>query len=191
MRILRARDRVASPWKNGGGTTTEVARFPPGSDLENFGWRVSIAKVERGGPFSLFPGIDRQLALLEGRLSLTIAGRAVELSADVEPVSFPGDVATEAAILEGPVTDLNVMTRRGAFTARMTRRRGAIVFDASDATTIAFPLVPLAVPGEEIPLAMGDAIFVEPGMTRMVQASLGTDFFWIEIFPAGHFSDQV
>jgi environmental stress-induced protein Ves len=191
MRILRARDRVPSPWKNGGGTTTEVAIFPPGAGLENFGWRVSIARVERGGPFSLFPGIDRQLALLEGRLSLTIAGRTVALSADSEPIGFPGDVATEAAILEGPVTDLNVMTRRGASTARMTRRRGAIAFDTSDAVTIAFPLAPVIVHGEKIPLVMGDAIFAEPGSSRMIQISPDTDFFRIEIFPAGHFSDQI
>ena len=65
MQILYARDRVVSPWKNGGGTTTEVAAFPPGAPLENFGWRVSIAQVARSGPFSLFPGIDRTLALLD------------------------------------------------------------------------------------------------------------------------------
>jgi len=190
MRILRARDRVASPWKNGGGTTTEVARFPPGADLENFGWRVSIAKVERGGPFSSFPGIDRQLALLEGRLSLTIAGRTVALSADGEPIQFPGDVATEAAIHEGPVTDLNVMTRRGMFTARMTRRRGTIIFGASEAVTIAFPLAPVTVPGQEIPLERGDAIFADREASQRIPASPDTDFYWIEIFPAARASDQ-
>jgi hypothetical protein len=185
MRVLRARDLVASPWKNGGGTTAEVARFPPGSDLENFGWRVSIAKVERGGPFSLFPSIDRHLALLEGRLSLNIAGRTVELSPDAEPVSFPGNVATEATALQGPVTDLNVMTRRGAFAARMTRRRGAVVFGASEGVTIAFPLTPITIPGEEIPLTVGDAIFVQSGTWQGTLAPPDTDFYWIEIFPVG------
>src|SRR5277367_6325963 len=120
MHILYARDRVESPWKNGGGVTTEVAAFPPRSGLDDFGWRVSIAKVERGGPFSLFPDIDRKLALLDGRMTLNIAGRgAVELDAQSPPMPFPGDVATDAAI-DGPVTDLNVMTRRGHFASRMT-----------------------------------------------------------------------
>jgi environmental stress-induced protein Ves len=184
MHILRARDRVESPWKNGGGTTAEIAIFPLGSDLENFGWRVSIAKVQRGGPFSLFPGIDRQLALLEGRLSLTNAGRTIELSADSEPVSFPGDVATEATILEGPVTDLNVMTRRGMFISRMTRQisAGEIAFDPATAATIACFLTPAILNGENI--EPGDALHAEPGVPRKAVLSSGAAFYRIEMFPA-------
>ena len=61
MRILRVSGRVAAPWKNGGGTTTEVAVFPAGASFDDFGWRISIADIARGGPFSQFPGIDRTL----------------------------------------------------------------------------------------------------------------------------------
>ena len=73
--ILRAAERRAVPWKNGGGLTREVAAHPPQSDLGNFDWRVSLAEVRRGGPFSSFPGIDRHMAVISGRLELSISGR--------------------------------------------------------------------------------------------------------------------
>ena len=61
MRILRAPDYRVMPWKNGGGTTTEVAVSPEGAGLDHFDWRISMARVEQDGPFSTFPGIDRTL----------------------------------------------------------------------------------------------------------------------------------
>jgi environmental stress-induced protein Ves len=126
MRLLRAADRIATPWKNGGGVTTEVAAFPDGATLADFGWRVSIAEVRQGGPFSVFPGVDRQLAVLVGRLQLNVDGRTpVEITPASPPVAFPGDVATTAEPLDTPVLDLNVMTRRGQFAARMVRHHFA------------------------------------------------------------------
>ena len=122
MQVLRAADRVASPWKNGGGITREVAAWPPGAGFDDFRWRVSMAEVRADGPFSVFPGVDRILAVLEGRLALDIEGRgAVELSATSAPAVFPGDAPTGGRLLEGPVTDLNVMSRRGAMRADLTR----------------------------------------------------------------------
>ena len=122
LRVLRAVDRVAAPWKNGGGLTREVAAHPQGGGFSGFEWRVSMAEVRAGGPFSPFPGIDRSLAVLEGSLTLDIAGRApATLSADTPPVHFPGDVAVSATPLGGGVTDLNVMVRRGRWQAHMRR----------------------------------------------------------------------
>jgi environmental stress-induced protein Ves len=124
--ILRAADRVAVPWKNGGGLTREVAAHPPHSDLGNFDWRVSLAEVSRGGPFSSFPGVDRHMAVISGRIELSISDRpALGLSADSAPLSFPGEAPVyaepHAGPDAGPVTDLNVMTRRGRCEARLTR----------------------------------------------------------------------
>ena len=122
LQILRAADRVATPWKNGLGITREIAVHPPGSGLDDFDWRISMASVEAGGPFSNFPGVDRTLAVLEGRLSLRIAGRApIELGPDSPPLAFPGDVPVEADLLAGPLTDLNLMTRRGRVQGRLER----------------------------------------------------------------------
>ncbi len=51
MQILRASDHRVMPWKNGGGSTTEIAVFPIDSGLDAFDWRVSMATVAADGPF--------------------------------------------------------------------------------------------------------------------------------------------
>ncbi|MDX8438302.1 HutD/Ves family protein [Mesorhizobium australafricanum] len=124
MRILRAAGYRVMPWKNGGGTTTEIAVSPHSAGLDDFDWRVSMARVETSGPFSSFAGIDRTLSVLEGDgIVLDIAGRPpVRLAAASAPLAFPGDVPTSAALINGPITDLNVMTRRGRMTHKVERR---------------------------------------------------------------------
>lgn len=122
MQVLRAAERKATPWKNGGGVTREVAAWPPGTGFDEFDWRVSMAEVRADGPFSVFPGVERILAVLQGRLALDVEGRGTaELSADSAPAVFPGDARTVGRVQEGPVTDLNVMSRRGAVSADLTR----------------------------------------------------------------------
>jgi environmental stress-induced protein Ves len=120
--ILRAAERRAAPWKNGGGLTREVAVDPAGSALGDFEWRVSIAEVHRRGPFSPFPGVDRHMALLSGRLALAMADRGtLTLVPESAPLTFAGELAVTAEPLHSPVTDLNVMTRRGRCVARLRR----------------------------------------------------------------------
>jgi uncharacterized protein len=122
VRILRAADRLATPWKNGLGVTREIAVHPPGAGLDDFDWRISMATVGAGGPFSIFPGIDRTLAVLKGRLSLSLDSVApIELDPDSKPLAFPGDVPVQADLIAGPVTDLNVMTRRGRVQSAVER----------------------------------------------------------------------
>ena len=70
LEVLRASERTPVPWKNGGGVTREVAVSPAGSSLDDFDWRVSVADIRAAGPFSRFPGIERQMAVLSGRPSV-------------------------------------------------------------------------------------------------------------------------
>jgi environmental stress-induced protein Ves len=117
MKVLRAENYRRMPWKNGGGETVEIAVFPQAAGLDDFGWRISMATVATDGPFSVFPGIDRTLSILTGNgMALTIAGdEAVLLQTHSQPLAFAADVAVSATLKDGPITDLNVMTRRGAF----------------------------------------------------------------------------
>ncbi len=124
MRVIRVADQIATPWKNGQGVTREIAAHPPGAGLADFDWRVSIAKVDASGPFSHFPDMDRRLGILEGVLALKIdGGAAIKLCPNAGAIAFPGDVPVHAEVLEGPVTDLNVMSRRGRYQTTMTRLR--------------------------------------------------------------------
>jgi environmental stress-induced protein Ves len=91
--------------------------------MEDFGWRISMAEVREGGPFSVFQNVDRQLAVLEGRLLLAIQDQSATELTSLSPIlRFPGDVTVNASLPSGPVTDLNVMTRRDKYTAIVSRR---------------------------------------------------------------------
>lgn len=126
MRIIRASACRTMPWKNGGGTTTEIAAHPPGASLDGFDWRISMAHVGTDGPFSVFPGIDRTLSVLTGR-GIVLAfgdGESMRLERSTEPYPFAADRPVEGRLVEGPIDDLNVMTRRGRWLHRVTRFSG-------------------------------------------------------------------
>jgi environmental stress-induced protein Ves len=118
MRKLTAEDYVVMPWKNGGGTTTQLAISPPDATLENFDWRISTAQVASDGPFSAFPGVDRSLAVLRGH-GLILAdgdGKRCRIGEGADPFVFRGEERIAATLKGGPVVDFNVMTRRDACT---------------------------------------------------------------------------
>lgn len=122
MQILRAADRIAKPWKNGGGLTREVIAWPPGSSFEDFHWRISMAEVRTDGPFSVFKNVDRILTVLEGDLSLSVdGGEWITQSPQSAPFPFAGDLPVMAHVEPGAVVDLNVMTRRSAASAIVER----------------------------------------------------------------------
>src|SRR6188508_1501701 len=105
MRLLRPGDYRVMPWKNGGGSTTELAIFPADSGLSGspFVWRVSIADVAADGPFSRFPGYDRHIMVVEGGGMVLDAGAdgEIELSEALVPASFSGDWSVEGRLLRG------------------------------------------------------------------------------------------
>ena len=109
---------IAMPWKNGGGSTVELAISPADAGLEeDFAWRISTAQVAMDGAFSSFPGIDRSLAVLAGNgvcLQRADGQRETLLSGGAIAV-FAGEEAIDAQLLDGPITDLNLMTRRGVW----------------------------------------------------------------------------
>ena len=119
---LTPREARRMPWKNGGGTTLELAVEPAGATLETgFAWRLSSAEVATSGPFSTFPGIDRTLLLLSGDgFRLDFGGRgAVTLDRPLEPVRFSGEWPAEATLLGGPCVDFNLMADPARCRARL------------------------------------------------------------------------
>lgn len=116
--LLDPSSAIAMPWKNGGGSTLELAICPAGASLDDFDWRISSASVAFSGAFSRFPGIDRSLVVLAGKgLHLQREnGLSETLSGDGTIAVFGGEEAISAQLQDGPITDLNLMTRRGAWT---------------------------------------------------------------------------
>lgn len=184
LRVLRAVARVAVPWKNGGGLTREVAVHPPGSGLASFEWRVSMAEVRTGGPFSFFAGIDRSLAVLEGSLTLLVAGQApVTLSPDTPPAHFPGDVAVSATPIGGVVTDLNVMIRRSRWQAHMRRDvvQGSMPLPTGECSALIIALTPLVLRSGATVHGLGrlDAALVEGPAACELQSAEAPGAVWL------------
>ena len=116
MQRLDLATTPATPWKNGGGATRELVRWPPGSALDDFGWRVSVATLASSGAFSVFAGVDRHLLLLQGQgVRLHSSDGRVDhtLHRPWEPVAFAGDVPVHCILTAGAAEDFNLMLRRG------------------------------------------------------------------------------
>ncbi len=104
-----------TPWKNGGGNTRTLAVSPDDAGFDDFDWRISIADVRVSGDFSLFPGVDRTILLLDGRGMMlhNSDGSIHALTAPFRPWRMRGDDPVRASLLNGSARDFNVMVRRG------------------------------------------------------------------------------
>ncbi|WP_094781003.1 HutD/Ves family protein [Paraburkholderia ribeironis] len=121
LTLIRGVDLVATPWKNGGGVTREVAAFPEreqGAAPGDFVWRVSVADVAQAGPFSRFDGVDRTLVLLSGAGMLldemdgatVVKSHALTQTLDI--ARFNGETRIDARLVDGATRDFNLMVRR-------------------------------------------------------------------------------
>jgi|688.fasta_scaffold507927_2 environmental stress-induced protein Ves len=100
-------------WKNGRGTTQEIAVSDEGME---FDWRMSMADIVESGPFSQFPGMDRILVLLTGsEIKLThrevLGEKSLQL---LTPYEFSGDWQTSTIINEKG-SDFNLIYLREKF----------------------------------------------------------------------------
>ena len=122
---------AATPWKNGGGVTREIVCSPTGAGMDRFDWRVSIATIDRPGPFSAFDGVDRVIMLLDGAgVRLHSQDGRIDHRLDVvhAPFAFDGGAPLNCELLGGTSTDFNVMSRRGSLRAnvRVLRERADV-----------------------------------------------------------------
>ena len=110
-RLIERGEYVEMPWRNGGGVTFEIAREPAAGP--KFDWRLSLAMIERSGPFSNFAGYQRAIALVSGAGCVLngIAARALVLDAPGLFAIFPGAAQVTSDLVEGTCCDLNLMVR--------------------------------------------------------------------------------
>lgn len=201
-RLIRANSYRRERWRNDLGWTREIARSgsgvpalsdrpdaglplstadsvaSPGSDVRvtsegpAFGWRLSIAEIERDCAFSLFPGCDRHLVLLSGNgMTLTFddaAAGAPEVIDVLPPhgrVAFAGERTVHCRLLDGPTHDFNVMVRRDRWSAQVLHRPlvGSMVFFAEPGVCWAIYLLAggARIKDADIALAPGDSTILE------------------------------
>lgn len=178
-----------TPWKNGGGSTTEIAIAPPGASVDRFDWRISLATISASGPFSAFPGVDRTLALVDGpgcTLDIGEEGRFV-LSEDDPIVEFAGESGVMATLTGAATVDFNVMTRRARCHHRLGRRviEGASEFAPRGDVTILFlaegDTLSVSSDSERIGLVRYDAVVFDTGTVWTLEAQQATVFV-VDIF---------
>ncbi len=185
MRIIRAADCKTMPWKNGGGTTTEIAVSPAGASLSDFDWRISMAHVGQDGPFSSFPGIDRTLSVLSGNgIRLAFGdGETISLKRTTSPFFFAADRAVDGILLNGAIDDLNVMSRRGKWSHTVERLSGG----SHEIAVERGVLVVVARYGEwqvnGTDLAAGDNAVLEAPVTAKLAAGSSGELFAIRLQP--------
>ena len=186
-RIFPASQYDTMPWKNGGGVTHEIFRFPEGSDA--WLWRISVADVAADGPFSAFPGCLRSLTLLSGEgMRLDFPDRSINLLPPYGSVQFSGEETLSAHLLDGPTTDFNAIWRAGSVSVTVERRAmlGALWFMPEPGTS--WFLYVLSGHGavksdpDRPEFTAGDAIWLQPqaGETRLILEAFG-EALWIKI----------
>jgi len=114
VHTVRLDDAAPQVWRNGGGRTRELLAWP---SPDAWSLRISVAEIDRDGPFSAFPGVRRWFAVIEGAgVALTFDGTERICQRGDAPLSFDGSDAPGCRLLDGPTRDLNLMTRGGRST---------------------------------------------------------------------------
>jgi environmental stress-induced protein Ves len=113
--ILRQGDYRAVPWLNGGGITHDI--IVDGAPIAQR--RLSLATIERDGPFSDLRGYDRTIVLAAGAgFTLAFAdGTRVRLDQLGARLDFAGEAMPDCSLLAGSVQAFNVMAHRDAVRA--------------------------------------------------------------------------
>jgi uncharacterized protein len=186
-RLFPASQFLSMPWKNGGGVTHEIFRFPEGS--EHWVWRMSVADVAADGPFSAFPGCTRSLTLLSGAgMRLDFTDRSAELLSPYGSVLFSGEDALSAHLLDGPTTDFNAIWRTDSVSVTVERRAMHGTLWCIPEQGVSWFVYFLSGHGRvksdpnSPDIAAGDAIWLQPqaGAPRLMLEAFG-EALWIKI----------
>jgi hypothetical protein len=175
MQIIRQTDFTVTPWKNGGGVTREALRVPASGDP--FLWRVSIAQIDKSGPFSDFAAYNRTMVLLRGSgVDLTYAnGGRYRLRNIGDLIEFDGAVAMQCMLVSGPCVDLNLIASKSLRTvhARVHRLQEPLAVPASGAgSTLIVPIDAAVV----VRSAGGDVAGLEPWDLGVLSARSADEF---------------
>ncbi|RKO89656.1 HutD-domain-containing protein [Blyttiomyces helicus] len=136
IQVIDSKDYIRMPWKNGLGTTHQIAIHPSARDChkDEFIWRLSVSDLTDSCSFSVFPGYDVALLLLaEGGAAPpahhhTTHTRAVPLTAPASlhhddhaspvslkplvPYTYAGERPTTCRVKSGPLRQVTFIANR-------------------------------------------------------------------------------
>lgn len=96
----------STPWKNGRGTTVDIA-------FSGESWRFGRTPIVEPGPFSDYTGYDRVQALVAGSgLVLQTPSGEIDVRQPFRPVRFMGETPIVSRLEAGPVEVVNLIGAR-------------------------------------------------------------------------------
>ena len=124
MRLLPPEHARRVPWKNGRGSTLELATDAAGPG-EPWTWRLSIADVPARAPFSAFPGVDRWLVCVDGPgLRLLRGSEWQPVPRSGHGVAFCGEEVIEGDPMGPGVRDGNLFALRSTWKGHLRLLHG-------------------------------------------------------------------
>ena len=188
MQVLRSKDLIDVKWKNGGGITRNIATGMLG-DVAC--WRVSRADVDVEGPFSNFAGLTRILTVVSPNAMELVHDAGVLEARSWEPLVFDGGLCVESRLLDGPLTDLNLMFDRVLCKATAEVRQGPHRMNAPQVGTVCVVHVLAGQPscGPET-FAEADTLFMMPSDQAPVELGQGDAVLELLICPRDHSDDM-
>ena len=120
--VISSLDYRRERWRNGLGWTREILRLPAQGDY--WALRLSVAEIEQDAAFSAFPGVERELVLLQGngvRLRFD-DGRVAEVLPPHGRVRFAGEETLHGELVDGTTHDFNLMWKRELLQAELLHR---------------------------------------------------------------------
>ena len=110
----------SSPWKNGGGTTIDIAEANRpdhvSGDWAGLLWRFGRTAIVAPGPFSDLAGCDRAQVVVRGAgLVLELPDSEIDVRRPWSPVRFRGEDRITSRLESGPVEVVNLIADRTHF----------------------------------------------------------------------------
>ena len=158
-----------TPWKNGGGTTIDIAEQ---DDL----WRFGRTPIIAPGPFSDYSGFDRLQVLVAGRgLVLETPDGEIDVRQPFRPVRFKGETPIKSRLEAGPVEVVNLIGARAAVRLALEVLRSGVRQAAEPGTHIAYATVEaeLEIDGAWHHLAPDHALRIEAERPTMIGCTGG------------------
>lgn len=161
IEVIRASDYREQPWKNGGGLTREIAVAFSDDESTSVLWRVSLATIDRDGPFSEYRGYDRTIVALDADTAeLDVDGTLIVLERG-RPHEFRGEAHVACRLRGSATRDLNAMTLRDAFVHDVEIVTSAQRFVLDDDEIAFVYAIDGAATVENTPCEAGDTIWLQ------------------------------
>jgi environmental stress-induced protein Ves len=189
IRLLDPSGFRTVPWKNGGGTATDIAVRPAADG--DVAWRVGTAGILKDGPFSDYEGVTRTFSIVEGPgVHLDFAGEGTRTLDRDHPTRFAGAPAPFCRLRDGQAaTAFNLLTRDGHASGDVEIRRGRAVEETiRPAAVVVLAAVEeawsLTADDETVVVSQGWAALVEGASALSASSSVGGRAAIVTIDPA-------